>query len=215
MSGVILPDGTTLDVAATYGASKTMSAVTNANPGVATLASSHGVATSDIIEVTSGWPRLNGRVVKAGTVSVNSVPLTGIDTSSTTVYPAGSGTGTIREILTWQRLQWVYNLQTQGGDQQFTTHSPLESFDDYQLPTSRSPQSLSFELGDDPTLPHFAIMETADEARTNIALRANLPNGSIIYYNGILTLARTPTLSKGQVMVRRATFSLQGLSTRY
>jgi hypothetical protein len=215
MAGVILPDGTTFDIAASYGSSKTMSAVSNANPGVATLASSHGISAGDIMEMTSGWPRLNGRIVKAGTPSTNDIPLTGIDTTSTSVYPAGSGTGTIREILTWQRLQWVYNPQTQGGDQQFVTHSPMESFDDYQLPSTRSPQSLSFDLGDDPTLPHFALMEAADEARTNIALRANLPNGSILYYNGILTLARTPTLSKGNVMVRRATFSLQGASTRY
>lgn len=215
MSGVILPDGTTFDIVASYGAAKTMSALSNANPGVATLASSHAVATGDIIEVTSGWPRLNGRVVKAGTVSVNSVPLLGIDTSSTSVYPAGSGTGTVREILTWQRLQWVYNPQTQGGDQGFVTHSPLESFDDYQLPSTRSPQSLTFDLGDDPTLPHFALLDAADSDRSPRALRANLPNGGIIYYNGILTINQTPTLSKGQVMTRKVTFSLQAPSTRY
>jgi hypothetical protein len=58
-----------------------MTAVSNANPGVATLEASHGVALNDIIEVTSGWPRLNGRIVKAGTVNVNDVPLVGINTS--------------------------------------------------------------------------------------------------------------------------------------
>jgi hypothetical protein len=109
----------------------------------------------------------------------------------------------------------MYNPQTQGGDQQFVTHSPMESFDDYQLPSSRSPQSLQFDVGDDPGLPHVALMEAADVARTNIALRANLPNGGIIYYNGILTFQQTPTLSKGNVMTRKATFSLQGASTRY
>jgi hypothetical protein len=215
MASPILPDGTTFDIAASYGSTKAMSAVTNANPGIATLEASHGVAANDIFEVTSGWPRLNGRVVKAGTPSTNDIPLTGISTVDTNAYPAGSGSGSIREILTWQRLQWVYNVQTQGGDQGFATHSPMESFDEYQLPTSRSPVSLSFEVGDVPGLPHIPLMEAADIARTNVALRANLPNGGIIYYNGILTFAQTPTLNKGNVMVRRATFSLQGLTTRY
>lgn len=215
MAGVILPDGTTFDIAATYGAAKNMTAVSNANPGVATLEASHGVAANDIMEVTSGWPRLNGRLVKAGTPSTNDIPLTGINTTSTSDYPAGSGTGTVREVLTWQRLQWIYNVATQGGDQGFVTHSPMESYDDYQLPSSRSPVSLSFDVGDVPGLPHIPLMEAADAARTNIALRANLPNGGIIYYNGILTFAQTPTLSKGNVMVRKATFSLQGLTTRY
>ena len=47
---VKLPTGTTFAIATAYGASKTMSAVTNANPGVATLEAAHGVVLGDFME---------------------------------------------------------------------------------------------------------------------------------------------------------------------
>ena len=80
---VKLPNGTTFAIATAYGASKNMTAVTNADPGVATLEASHGITTGDFFEVTSGWSRLTNKIVKAGTVATNDVPLLGIDTSLT------------------------------------------------------------------------------------------------------------------------------------
>ena len=46
-------------------------------------------------------------------------------------------------------------------------------------------------------------------------LKATLPNGSIILYNGYVSLNQTPSFTKGQLMVVKATFSLQGLPIRY
>lgn len=210
-----LPDGTILSIAASYGAVKAMSAVTNANPGIATLEASHGVVAGDIMEVTSGWAKLNNRVVKAGTPSTNDIPLTGIDTSSVTFYPAGSGTGSIREIATWQQIQQVLTVTTQGGDQQFTDYSYLESSDSFQLPGVRSPLSLTISIADDASLPHVAILKAASEDRQVRAIRAQLPGSSIIYYNGIVTYNETPSLTKGQVMAVTATVSLQSVPVRY
>ena len=95
---VRVPNGSIVAIASGYGASKAMSALSNADPGVATLEASHGIATGEYMEVTSGWGRLSGKVVRAGTVATNSVPLEGIDTTLTSIYPAGGGTGSVREI---------------------------------------------------------------------------------------------------------------------
>ena len=59
--------GLQLAIASTYGASKSMTAVSNASTGVATLASSHGIVLGDVMEMTSGWKRLNNRIVRAPT----------------------------------------------------------------------------------------------------------------------------------------------------
>ena len=99
---ISLPNGAIVSIASGYGASKVMSVLTNANPAVATLEASHGVATGDYIEVTSGWSRLTDKIVRAGTVSVNDVPLEGYNTSLTSIYPAGTGTGSVREITGWK-----------------------------------------------------------------------------------------------------------------
>jgi len=212
---VRLPNGATLAIASTYGSVATLSALTNANPGVATLSASHGVSTGDIIEVTSGWAQLNNRIVKAGTVATNDVPLTGIDTTNTTTYPAGSGTGSVREITAWQQIVQVTDVSTQGGDQQFATYSFLESSDQFQIPTTRSPQSLQFSVGDDTSLPHYAVLKAANDDRLQRALRVSLPGGSVIYYNAYITLNETPTLTKDQIMTFSVTASLLARPVRY
>lgn len=212
---VRLPNGATLAIVSTYGASKVLSVLTNANPGVATLEASHGVVLGDIIEVTSGWAKLNNKIVKAGTVTTNDVQLAGIDTSSTTLYPAGSGTGSIREITAFQQITQVLDTSTQGGDQQFATYEFLESDDQFQIPTVRSPQSLQFNVADDTSLPHYALLKAANDDRLQRALRILLPGGSVLYYNAYITLNETPSLTKGQVMSFQVTASLLSRPVRY
>ena len=56
-----LPDGSTVSLAATYGAAKTITSISNANPAVATAAA-HGFANGDLVVINSGWQRLNDRI---------------------------------------------------------------------------------------------------------------------------------------------------------
>ena len=212
---VSLPDGSTLAIASTYGTGFTVSAITNANPGVATLSSSHGVATGDFFEITSGWPRLNNRIIKAGTVATNDVPLTGVNTSSTATYPAGAGTGTGREITGWQTITQVLDLTSSGGDQQFVNYSFLDSKDEFQIPSVRSPIQIQFRIADDTSAAHFVVLQAADDDRLQRAIRLTLPSGAIILYNAIVTVGQTPSMSKGQVMSIPVTASLQAIPTRY
>jgi hypothetical protein len=101
---VKLPNGTTFAIASGYGSPITVTALSNASTAVAT-ASAHGLTEGDFVEVTSGWSRLNGKVVRVGTADTGTFELEGIDTSSTTAYPAGSGIGTVRKISGWTQIQ--------------------------------------------------------------------------------------------------------------
>lgn len=212
---VRLPNGSLLEIASAYdGSSKTMSAVTNADPGVATL-SDGLLSAGDFVVVTSGWSKLNSRVVKLGTPSTDAYPLTGIDTTDTTKFPAGSGTGSVLRVSTWQQISQVLDLMTQGGNQQFATYELLESDDQFQIPTVRAPQSLQIHIADDTSLPHYAILAAADADRQPRALRVTLPGGSVIVYNAYITMNPTPSLTKGQVMALEVTASLLALPVRY
>lgn len=212
---VRLPNGSIFAIASSLAASKTMSAVTNADPAVATLEASHGVAQGEYILITSGWPKLDGRVVRAGSVETNDVQLAGIDTSDTARYPVGAGVGSVREISTWQTITQITDISTQGGDQQFTNYAFLDSDDEFQIPTVRSPQSIQLQIADDPTLAHYAVIKEASDTRTPTPARLTLPNGSVILYNGYWTLNETPTLTRNQIMVLGVTLSLVALPTRY
>lgn len=212
---VSLPNGATIAVGSTYGAVKALSAFTNANPGVATLAASHGIAVGDIFEVTSGWSRANGNVYRCSVVATNDVTVEGLDTSSTTRYPVGSGVGSVREVTGWQQITQILETNTQGGDQQFVTYSFLEDDAEHQIPTVKSPISFKFKIGDDASLPHYAVLDAADADRLQRVVRVTLPSGSVIYWSAYVTLQKTPTLTKNEVMGLEVTMSLINAVTRY
>lgn len=212
---VSLPNGATVSIASTYGAVRVMSAISNAAEAVATLEASHGVVENDILEVTSGWSKLNGRIVRADSVATNDVTFEDINTTSTTRFPAGSGTGSVREISAWTQITQVLETGSSGGEQQFATYSFLEDDTERQLPTVKSAQSLTLTIGDDAALAHYAVLAAADEDRLPRAIRVALPSGSTLYYNCYVTLNKTPTLTKNEVMGLQVTLSLVADVTRY
>lgn len=212
---VSLPNGAVISIASSYGTSSAMSAITNASEAVATLAAAHGVVENDIIEITSGWSKLNGRIVRADSVSTNDVTLEDINTSSTTRYPAGSGTGSVREISAWTQISQVLESTSAGGEQQFTTYQFLEDDTERQIPTNKSAQSLTLSVADDPTLAHYSVLVAASDDRLPRAIRIQLPAGGVIYMNGYVTFNKTPTLTINEVMACQVTISLVAEPTRY
>lgn len=212
---VNLPNGAVVSIASTYGASKSMSALTNATEGVATLEATHGVIVGDLVEVTSGWTRLSGVIARAKTVVTNDVTLEGINTSSTARYPAGSGIGSVREISAWTAITQIVSWQGQGGETQFTTYSFLDDDAQRQIPTSTSPESITFELGDDQSLPWYSVLLAANDDRLARAVRVVLPSGAILLYNGVVSFNKSPTMNKDNIMTLRGSLSLSAPVTRY
>lgn len=212
--GFRLPNGATLQIASAYGAAIPVTALSNANPAVATAAA-HGLADGDIISVTSGWTRLNDRAARVDNSLSGSFELEKINTLNVQPYPAGSGAGSVREVTAFVEISQITDVGTSGGDQQFTTFGFLADDDDRQLPTSKNPISMSFTVADDPDLPYVAVVEEADEDKQPRVLRLNLPGGSVILYSAYVSITATPTLSRNNVMSRTITISLAGRSTRY
>lgn len=212
---ISLPNGALVAIASGYGASKAMSALTNDKPGVATLEASHGVVEGDFIEVTSGWSRLTNKIVRAGTVSTNDVALEGIDTSLTSIYPAGSGTGSVREITGFTQLSQILSSSSSGGEQQFLEYQLLEADSQKRIPTYKNAAGLTFSIADDPTLAGYILASQANDDRLPRAVRITLPNGSIILYNAYISLNKTPTLTVNEIMACEVTLSLLNEPVRY
>lgn len=142
--------GSVISIGKTYGTSKNMTAITNASPAVATLEASHGVAVNDVIEITSGWGSLTGRVVRVSAVATNDVTLEGVDTTDTVRFPTGGGTGTVREVTAWDEVGLVKSdsLSPSGGEMNYVDATPLSARDGVEIPTYRSPSRLAFEVMD-------------------------------------------------------------------
>jgi hypothetical protein len=212
---VSLPNGALVAIASGYGVAKTMSAITNANPGVATLEASHGVVAGDYLEVTSGWSRLTDKIVRAGTVATNDVPLLGIDTLLTSIYPALGGAGTVREITGWTQMSQILSSSSSGGEQQFLEYQFLEADAQKRIPTFKSAAGLTFSVADDPTLAGYILASTANDDRLPRAVRITLPSGAVILYNAYISLNKTPSLTVNEIMAVEVTLSLLAEPVRY
>lgn len=210
---VSLPNGIVLALATAYAASINVTAATNASEAV--LTATNTLVVGDYVEFTSGWSRANNRVFRVKSPSGTTIVLEGLDTSSTTLFPAGSGTGSIRKINTWTQITQIMTCTSSGGDPQYQTYSFLEQDFDSQIPTTTSAQSLALEIGDDPSLAGYQAVKAVAQARATTALRATLPAGGFILYNGIFAFDETPSLSKGNLMSVKAGIALQGRPVRY
>jgi hypothetical protein len=210
---VSLPNGITLALATAYGSNISVSAVTNANPAVCTAAG-HGLVNGDLVEFTSGWAKANNRIYRVSLASTT-FALEGLDTSSTTLFPAGSGTGTVRKLTTLTQISQILDISSSGGDMQFANYSFLENDYETQLPTQASAQSITISVADDQTLAGYIALKAAAQTRALTGLKATLPNGSILLYNGYVSFDETPSMTKNQVMACKGTFSLQGRPVRY
>lgn len=189
--------GLILAVVSTYGASVAMSAITNASEAVATLAGGHSVGVGDFLEMTSGWGRLDKRLVRVKTVATNDVTLEGVNTTSTVNYPAGAGTGSVRRVnaatgLT--NLSQIKLISASGGDLAFEDITAVDDVIAKQLPTIRSPVQMQLTCFDDPSLAWFTTLTAADDAGTPVGFRMAFPNGSKLFFNAYVSVARVPII---------------------
>ncbi len=211
-----LPNGSTFDFAAGYGAAVDVASISNANPAVVSAAA-HGFLEGDVIVLVSAWSKLTNRAFRVGEVTTGTFELEGIDTTNTQLFPtgAGAGAGSAREVTSWVQVAQITEVAFSGGEQQFLTFAFLEDTDEKQIPTSKSAVSMTLTVADDPEQPFVPVVEAADLDVQPRVQRLNLVNGDIILYNSIATISSTPTLNRDELMTRDITLSLQGRITRY
>ncbi len=214
---VFLSNGSTIAIAGTLAAEKTVTAISNANPGVAS-STAHGFVNGDIVLMRSGWTSLDSRVARVAAQASGTFDLEGIDTTNLRRYPAGGGVGGARLVTSasWTDISQITESSASGGEQQFATYSFLaDTGDQRQLPTKRTPRQITLQVADDPTQPHYAILDAADSDRQARVIRLTLANGSVIYYAAYVSFNKVPTLNQDEIMVLAVNLSLASEPTRY
>lgn len=210
--------GLILAAVSTYATAVNMTAITNASEAVATLQAGHGVVVGDFLEMTSGWGRLNGRLVRAKTVATNDITLEGVNTTSTTNYPAGTGTGTVRRVNVATGLvnmSQIKIIATSGGDLSFEDVTAVDDVIAKQIPTIRSPVKMDLTVFDDPTLAWYATLLAADDAGTPIGFRIAFPNGAKMLFNAYVSIARVPIIEVNSSVKTMITLTFSADPIRY
>lgn len=212
---ITLATGTQLAIASTYGTAVNMTALTNATEAVATLAVGHAVVVGDFLEVTSGWDLLTGRIVRVKTVATNDITFESINTVSTTNFPAGTGTGTIRRITAWTSITQVQSFDTSGGDINFADVTTIVDKTQKQVPTTRSPQQLSMTIFDDASLAGQIAVQAASDSNTPTGFRIVFPNNSRMVVNGYFSIGSAPNVAVNAPLTSTIGFSAVATAVRY
>lgn len=101
-----------VEIAATYGSAKTVTAVTLASPGVAT-STAHGLANDTVgyWSGVTGMAQLDGQATRVKNQTTNTFELQGLDTSNFSAFTAG----TFVPVATWATLSEATSYEIGGG----------------------------------------------------------------------------------------------------
>lgn len=194
---VVNAAGSLFAIAATYGATVSVTAATNANPCVVTAAG-HTAIVGDYVEIVSGasWQSLERRVFRVSVVAVNDITLESLDTSSTTIYPAAGFVGaTLRKIATWTSMsQIVPELDWTGGDLNTADATFLEHTVTKVVPVSRAGVQLGISYFFDPALAWLGTVRTASIANEYRTVRMTTPSSHKVLLCGLISLDETPKI---------------------
>lgn len=210
------PSGTISSVATAFAAAKTVSGVSNAAEAVVT-ATAHGMSVGDIVEVTSGWARLNLRAFRVKTVpDANSLVLEQADTSNTSLFPAGAGIGSIRKVNTWVQLTNTLNPNSSGGEAKKVTYKFTESDVEYNINDGFSAVDRTFDIDADAiTTPGYLALRQLTDVQTNTIMRKVAKSGATSLLPCTVNLNEEEIEQDGQIVVCRVAVSGNARSTRY
>jgi hypothetical protein len=210
-----VPTGATFYVASSFGVAKTITAISNAAEALVTA--THDFVNGDIVEVTSGWGRLNKRAFRVKSVSTTvSFVLEGADTSSTSFFPAGTGVGTVRKVSTFTQITTVMSPSSSGGDPKTVTYKFIESDVEYMINDGFSATSYAMELDADSIgSAGYTALKTLTDVQTDTVLKIVMRSGSILLIPCTLALNESVSFTDGQINKVKAAFNGNNRLTRY
>lgn len=210
-----VPTGSTFYIASAYGSSKTTTVVTNASEAVVTSVA-HGYSNGDFVEMTSGWGRLNLRVFRIKSVTTDTFVLEGADTTSTTYFPAGTGTGSVRKASTFTQITTIMNPASSGGDPKTVTYKFVESDVEYSINDGFAATSYTLDMDADSIgSAGYTALKTLTDQQTNTVLKVVTRSGSILLVPCTVALNESVSFQDGQINKVKAAFNGNNRAVRY
>lgn len=209
-----VPEGALFYFSATFAAAKAISALTNANPAVATAAA-HGYSDNDEVLLESGWEDATDSVFRVDQSDTNTFSVLGLNTSDTDYFAAGAGTGNAYKISSWLQIPQVLGVSSSGGDARFTTVNPLARRNALNIPTGFNPTTITLNLGHDSSDSNFQSMQNISRTLTPVAFKMVLSGGAIVYAYGYMTVNEMPSLNVGQVNQVQCVLTVKGRAISY
>lgn len=210
-----VPTGTLFSVATAFSAPKTVSAITNAVEA-SVSSTGHGFSVGDVIEMTSGWGRLQKRAYRIKTVTTDAFVLEGADTTNVNFFQPGGGAGSARKVSTWVQLSTMMNPTSSGGEPKKVTYKFVESDVEYNINDGFTAVDRTMDMDADSIgTPGYVALRNLTEVQTDTILRSLAKSGSVSYLPCTVALNEEEKMQDGQIVTNTVAFSGNNRSTRY
>lgn len=198
----------------TFASAKTITALTNANPAVATSVA-HGFTTGDEILLTSGWEDATDSVFKITVLTADTFSVLGLDTSNTGYFASGGGVGTVQKISGWTSIPQILTISGSGGDARFTDVQLLAKRNGIKVPTGFNAISITMTLAHDPAQAAYITMLGISRNLSKVAFKQVVSGGGTTFGYGYLSVSEMPKLGSNQVNTVDAAMTVLGRSISY
>jgi len=211
---LFFPEGSSQQFSQTFASDKTITAMSNANPAVATSVA-HGYTTGDEILITSGWEDITDTVVKVTVLTADTFSLQGIDATNTGFYPVGTGNGTAQKVTGWTAIPQVLTISGSGGDARFTDVQLLARRNSLKIPTGFNATSITLSLAHDASQSGYVTMLNISRNLSKVAFKQVISGGAVTYGFGYMNVSEMPKLNSNQVNTVDAAMTIIGRSVSY
>ena len=210
-----VPTGTIFSLATVFATNKTVSAITNAAEA-SVSSTAHGFLAGDIVQIFSGWGRLNRRAARVKSATADAFVLEGINTTNQEFFPAGSGGGTVRKVSTFQQINKILNPNNSGGEAKTVTVKFLESDVEENINDGFTAITETFDIdADEFGSASYAALVSLSEVQTDTVLKKTLKSGSLIFTPCRVAINENVKMADGSIMTNGVSINGNGRITRY
>lgn len=192
-------------------AAKTITAATNADPGVFTSVA-HGYADGDIILLeVDGMPELNQRLFQVYAKATDTFQLedvdgaSGIDTTSLGTFLSG----TAKKLTMGTSVVGVQDFNPSGGDPKMTDTTTVHDINDRQMVNGASAMSYGLTMQWDPANAGQQAMLAAYKAAASRGFKITWPNGRTCMFYGTVGFTGMPGGGKQAVTTTTCAVALE------
>lgn len=210
-----VPTGTIFSIATVFAAAKTVSAISNAAEASVSC-TAHGYSDGDIIQLFSGWGRLNRRAVRVNSATTDAFVAEGIDTTNTEFFPSGSGGGTAKKITTFRQINKILNPNNSGGEPKNVTVKFVESDVEENINDGFTAITETFDIdADEFGGASYTALVALSEVQTDTVLKKTLKSGSLIFTPCRLAINENVKMPNGSIMTNGVSINGNGRISRY
>lgn len=175
------------------GSAKAITAITKANPAVAT-STAHGFANGDWLVISAqGMWQVDTMTVRAANVTANTFELEGVDSTAFDTFSSGSAAA----ITFGHTFSTMGDFNVQGGDFEMIDVTTIHDIVKKTQPGNANPIECSGNFNWDPADAGQIAMKSASQARVLRAMRIQFSDGSKWVFTGYPGYAGVPTGQAG------------------